>query len=112
LGTVAEPLVKLPAADARLRLPKPARASEPAPLLEGVEAPAADARPAVSDLRAVNLNPREAAVFGLLDAREARGIDLLIARSGLQAHEVLATLLVLEVRRLCRQLPGKRFLKA
>ena len=43
---------------------------------------------------------------------EPRSVDDLIVQSGLQAHEVLATTLVLEVKRLCRQLPGKRFLKA
>lgn len=71
-----------------------------------------DPRPDTTDLRAVKLNEREQRVFGLLDPSQARGIDELIKESGLQAHEVLATLLVLEVRRLCKQLPGKRFVKA
>ena len=40
--------------------------------------------------------------------------DELIVESKLRPQEkiVLATLLVLEVRRLCRQLPGKRYVKA
>lgn len=134
LRSVAEPLVQFRPPDERLRLPKPK--AEDAPLFQGQDAPAEleavaaakpktaaakgarasskekDPRPDTTDLRAVKLNEREQLVFELLDASQARGIDELIKASGLQAHEVLATLLVLEVRRLCKQLPGKRFLKA
>lgn len=122
LREVAAPLVKLPPPDERLRLPKrpAARAAaaphkeEPVPLLKAAGLPAApaDTRPSLTDLRALNLNPREARLYGLLDPAEPRDVDALIAESGLAASEVLATLLVLEVRRLCRQLPGKRFVKA
>ncbi|GMV80161.1 MAG: DNA processing protein DprA [Planctomycetota bacterium] len=109
LREVAAPLVKLRPPDERLRLPKLGKDKEPAaPLLESVP----DARPAAADLRAINLNPREQALFGMLDPHEPRGLDRLITESGLKPHEVLATLMVLEVRRLCRQLPGKRFVKA
>jgi DNA processing protein len=80
---------------------------------DGSAAPALDpARPPATDLRAMNLNPREKLVYGLLDQNMARPVDDLIVQSGLKAQEVLGTLLVLEVRRLCRQLPGKRYLKA
>lgn len=112
---IADSLVKLPRPDERLRKPKPRKtaAEDEAPLLEAAGvAPSDDSRPVLADLRALRLNPREAQVYGLLDATESRGIDALIAQSGLQAHEVLATLMVLEVKRLCRQLPGKRFVKA
>jgi len=113
LRGIADSLVKLPLPDERLRLPKPRKGEKgDAPLLEaaGVEPPE-DSRPDLADLRALRLNPREAKIYGLLDATQSRGIDHLIAESGLQAHEVLATLMVLEVRRLCKQLPGKRFVK-
>jgi DNA processing protein len=112
---IADSLVKLPLPDERLRKPKPRKTSpaEETPLLEAAGVvPANDGRPVLADLRALRLNPREAQVYALLDAAESRGIDQLITQSGLQAHEVLATLMVLEVRRLCRQLPGKRFVKA
>ena len=117
LREIAAPLVKLPKPDPRLRLGRSrASAEESSPLLEAAGLQPApeelDARPDAADLRAVNLNPREAQVYSLLDARDARGIDALIQASGLRAHEVLSTLLVLEVRRLCKQLPGKRFVKA
>ncbi|MBI3828339.1 MAG: DNA-protecting protein DprA [Planctomycetes bacterium] len=118
LKGVADPLVKMPAPDARLRIPSPREKARTAPLLEAAgvapdrPATAPDVRPDTTDLRAVNLNPRESAVFKLLDSSEPRGIDALIHASGLKAHEVSATLLVLEVRRLCKQLPGKRFVKA
>lgn len=117
LKGVAEALVKLPRPDARLRLPSASTAPS-APLLEAAGLPPAtapssgDRRPDATDLRAVQLNPREKTIFSLLDPTEAKGIDALIQASGLKAHEVLSTLLVLEVRRLCRQLPGKRFVKA
>lgn len=124
LREVAEPLVRIRPPDARVRLPSAkvlARHEAATPLLNAAAAPAAPAakergpegeRPCATDLRALNLNPREKLVYGLLDQNSARPIDELIVRSGLQAQEVLATLLVLEIRRLCRQLPGKRYVKA
>jgi DNA processing protein len=113
LRGIADSLVKLPLPDERLRRPKPRReARDEAPLLEAAGVAPDDSRPDLADLRALRLNPREAKIYGLLDATQSRGIDHLIAESGLQAHEVLATLMVLEVRRLCKQLPGKRFVKA
>jgi len=119
LKGIIDPLVMLKAPDERLRVPKP-RKEVSAPLLERANIPLVrpvpekqkDSRPGVTDLRAVKLNPREQKLFALLDTTESKGVDELIRASGLQAHEVLATLLVLEVRRLCRQLPGKRFVKA
>lgn len=58
------------------------------------------------------LNKRDRIVFDLLDANDPRHVDDLIERSGLEPEAVLATLLVLEVMRLVRQLPGKRYVKA
>jgi len=106
LRDVAEPLVRIRPADARIRT---TTKEKPMPLLDGKGV--ADSRPTGTDLRALNLNPRETKLFELLDQNSARSVDDLIVQSGLQAHEVLATMLVLEVKRLCRQLPGKRFLK-
>ncbi|HLX64402.1 MAG TPA: DNA-processing protein DprA [Planctomycetota bacterium] len=120
LRQIAEPMVRIRPQDARIRTASKStiRAAEkapieaPTPLLDATGVTAADTRPSGTDLRAINLNPREAKLFGLLDQNLARSVDELIVQSGLQAHEVLATMLVLEVKRLCRQLPGKRFLKA
>jgi DNA processing protein len=121
LREIAEPLVKVRAPDARLRLPSAkalARQESATPLLDAAPAQTAEdgeqaeQRPCATDLRALNLNPREKQLYGLLDQNTARQVDELIVQSGLQAHEVLATMLVLEVRRLCRQLPGKRYVKA
>lgn len=112
---IAEPLVKLPPPDERLRVYTPKEKVDDAPLLKELEQKdpdPKDARPDVTDLRASNLNPREAKIYGLLDPDTAFGIDHLILRSGFKPQEVLSTLLVLEVRRLCKQLPGKRFIKA
>lgn len=117
LREVAEPLVRIRTPEQRPRSASPSQIrarqnSEPpaAPLLDAANA--ADSRPSSTDLRALNLNPREKTIFELLDDNKAKSVDELIVSSKLQAHEVLATLLVLEVKRLCRQLPGKRFLKA
>ena len=132
LREIAEPLVKIRQPDARLRVPTSkaasARASFETPLLEDLpQKPKAEparagkngevkvaldpARPPATDLRAINLNPREKQIYGLLDQNAPIPVDELIVKSGLQPQEVLATLLVLEVRRLCRQLPGKRYVK-
>jgi len=111
LREIAEPMVKIRRPDERLRLPiKPVAA--PTPLFDATDEPEIkDTRPAATDLRAINLNPREKQIYNLLDQNTARGIDQLIVESKLKPQEVLATLLVLEVRRLCKQLPGKRYLK-
>ncbi|HEY3323035.1 MAG TPA: DNA-processing protein DprA [Planctomycetota bacterium] len=127
LREVAEPLVRLRKPDERMRIPSAkevARRSSPTPLLDAqlvssqpIQAPATPAHrpappPPATDLRAVNLNSREKQIYALLDQANARPVDEIIVQSGLQAQEVLATLLVLEVRRLCKQLPGKRYVKA
>ena len=117
LREIAEPLVKIRPPDPRLRMPAAknaaVRRNQDTPLLDARPEKNLDPnRPPATDLRALNLNPREKQIYGLLDQNTARPVDELIVASGLQAHEVLATLLVLEVRRLCRQLPGKRYLKA
>ena len=124
LREIAEPLVRINQHDARLRVAAPKAVSGrggATPLLDSAEparaerpnpkAPALDpARPTTTDLRATNLNPRERLIFDLLDDM-ARPVDDLIIKSRLKPQEVLATLLVLEVRRLCKQHPGKRYTK-
>ena len=117
LRDIAEPMVRIRQPDARIRTASkstirgPEKYEAPQPSLLDAQEPK-DTRPSGTDLRALNLNPREQKLFDLLDLNSPRSVDDLIVHSGLQAHEVLATLLVLEVKRLCRQLPGKRFLKA
>lgn len=121
LREIAEPMVKLPPPDERLRLPL--KEKEDAPLFQSQSPPPArggnggedelpDTRPDTTDLRAHNLNERERKIFEMLDRDHAHGIDHLILQSGLKPQEVLSTLLVLEMKRLCKQLPGKRFAKA
>jgi DNA processing protein len=115
LREIAEPLVRIKTPDPRLRL----SSKNDMPLLEAAEKTAAKSqskaqldadRPSTTDLRALKLNPREKLIYELLD-EHARPVDDLIVKSRLKPQEVLATLLVLEVRRLCRQLPGKRYVK-
>lgn len=65
----------------------------------------------VEDPRELNLTDREKQVFGLLSA-EPRHIDEVIVESGLSAGIVSSTLLILEMKKLVKQLAGKVFVKA
>ncbi len=51
----------------------------------------------------------EQRLLGLISSQPVT-IDTLIGASGLKAQEVLNALLVLELRGLIRQMPGKQFL--
>ncbi len=57
------------------------------------------------------LSDQERSLLGHLDSQPA-GVDELIARTGLAASQVLATLSVLELKRLVRRLPGHKFVRA
>jgi len=57
------------------------------------------------------LDDKEQKIFNLLSAEE-KDIEEIIMQSGLPAKEVSVALLQLEVKRLIRQLPGKKFVRA
>jgi DNA processing protein len=57
------------------------------------------------------LSDLERTLLGQLDDRPS-AVDELIVRSGMTAAQVLATLSVLEVKRLAKRLPGHRFVRA
>lgn len=78
------------------------------PLAEVIEMPARGDR--VADPRALCLNKREAALFDLLGP-SPRSIDELIIESGLPAAQVSSTLMVLELKKVVRQLAGKQFVR-
>lgn len=59
----------------------------------------------------LNLNETEQLVLDLLDDMP-RPADELIARTGLTAAQVLATLSILEMRRQVRRMPGNQFIRA
>ena len=59
----------------------------------------------------LTLSDLERSLLGKLDDSPV-AIDELIARTGLTASQVMATLSVLEVRRLVRRLPGQQFVRA
>jgi DNA processing protein len=61
-------------------------------------------------LPALELSDQEQRIFGALDGEEL-GIDDLIRQSGLPSSAVSVALLSLEMKRLVKQLPGKRFVK-
>jgi DNA processing protein len=61
-------------------------------------------------LPAFSLSPNETAVYSLVE-KEEHSIDDVIRRSGLAPSTVSVVLLGLEMKRLIRQLPGKRFVK-
>jgi DNA processing protein len=58
----------------------------------------------------LTLNNAERALLGHLDD-QPRGVDDLISGSGLTASQVMATLSVLELKRLVRRMPGHRFVR-
>ena len=57
------------------------------------------------------LSDLERSLLGQLDDRPS-GVDELIVRTGMTPAQVLATLSVLEVKRLAKRLPGHRFVRA
>jgi DNA processing protein len=57
------------------------------------------------------LSDSERSLLGQLDD-QSTGVDDLITRTGMTAAQVMATLSVLELKRLVRRLPGHRFVRA
>jgi DNA processing protein len=67
--------------------------------------------PAIRHPAELSLSDQERTLLGRLDDRGV-SVDELIVGSGLTASQVMATLSVLEMRRLVRRLPGPRFARA
>lgn len=65
----------------------------------------------VKDPRSLMLNSQEKKVFSLLGS-QPKTIDEITEEAGLPASNVASTLMILEIRRLAKQLSGKRFVKA
>jgi len=74
------------------------------------EVRAAPAEPAVRHPAELTLSDIERTILGKLDDRP-RAVDELIVATGKTASQVLATLSVLEMRRLVRRLPGHQFVR-
>ncbi|WP_435008162.1 DNA-processing protein DprA [Tundrisphaera lichenicola] len=68
-------------------------------------------QPAVRHPAELSLSEQERSLLGRLDDRPV-AVDELIAVTGLTASQVMATLSVLEMRRLIRRQPGPRFVRA
>ena len=68
-------------------------------------------RPPVRHPAELSLTDQERSLLGRLDDTP-RPVDELIAASGLTASQAMATLSVLEMRRLVRRMPGPRFVRA
>ncbi|MGE3818516.1 MAG: DNA-processing protein DprA [Isosphaeraceae bacterium] len=67
--------------------------------------------PAVRHPVELTLSDLERSVLGKLDDRP-KAVDALIPLTGMTAAQVLATLSVLEMRRLIRRMPGQQFVRA
>ena len=65
----------------------------------------------VEDIRSLSLNTQENKIFSLLSSTP-RAIDDITTNSGLPSSNVASILMILEVKRLVKQLSGKRFVKA
>jgi DNA processing protein len=70
-----------------------------------------EGEPPIPDPRALVLNPHERAIYDLLDS-SPKDIDLITRESGLSPANAASTLLVLELRRLAVQMPGKLYVRA
>lgn len=79
------------------------------PLVREVR-PAPD-EPAVRHPAELALTDQERSLLGHLDDAPS-AVDVLIARTGLTASQVMATLSVLELKRMVRRLPGHQFVRA
>ncbi|WP_240911138.1 DNA-processing protein DprA [Paludisphaera soli] len=79
------------------------------PLVREVR-PAPD-EPAVRHPAELGLTDQERSLLGCLDDAPS-GVDILIARTGLTASQVMATLSVLELKRMVKRLPGHQFVRA
>lgn len=79
------------------------------PLVREVK-PAAD-EPAVRHPAELGLTDQERSLLGCLDDSPS-GVDVLITRTGLTASQVMATLSVLELKRMVKRLPGHQFVRA
>ncbi len=76
----------------------------------GAPAPDPGKTTALSRVEAAGLGSQEQRLLSLIPSRPV-DIDTLITSSGLTAQEVLNALLILELRGLIRQMPGKQFLR-
>jgi DNA processing protein len=75
------------------------------------EVRAESSAPAVRHPAELTLSDQERSILGKLDDRP-QAVDDLIGATGLTASQVLATLSVLEMRRLVHRMPGQRFVRA
>ena len=75
------------------------------------EIPATPTEPAVRHVAELSLSDLERSILGRLDDRP-KPVDALIVATGLTASQVMATLSVLEMRRLIRRMPGQQFVRA
>ena len=70
-----------------------------------------EGEPPIPDPRALLLNEIERAIYDLLDATP-KDIDSITRESGLSAANVASTLMVLELKHLAVEMPGKLFARA
>jgi DNA processing protein len=67
--------------------------------------------PITNDPRSLSLNSQEKKIFSLLSS-SPKDIDEIIRITKLPTSVVSSTLLILEIRKVVKQLSGKRFVKA
>ena len=79
------------------------------PLVREVK-PSADETP-IRHPAELALTDQERSLLGHLESQPV-GVDELILRTGLTASQVMATLSVLELKRMIRRLPGHQFIRA
>ena len=70
-----------------------------------------EGEPAIADARALALNQHERLIYDLLDS-SPKDIDHITRESGLSPANAASTLMVLELKRLAVQMPGKLYVRA
>ncbi|MEE8596419.1 MAG: hypothetical protein V3T09_01250, partial [bacterium] len=65
----------------------------------------------IEDVRSLTLNSQENKIFTLLSSTP-KTIDEITTKTNLPPSNVASTLMILEVKRLVKQLSGKRFVKS
>lgn len=80
-------------------------------MITGRDRRQAEAAPSTPAAPPPTLSPKEEKICALLNSATGRTVDDLVVASGQPVHEVLGVLLTLEMKRACKQLPGKRYLR-
>ena len=70
-----------------------------------------EAAPEKEDRQPQGMSPTESALWAKLQPSDGLTVDELMHKTGLAANQIASGLLTLEMKRLAKQLPGKRYVR-